>query len=317
MEAKTPLNDEDRNTDQIMRGMRMLAYLALTLAFAAYVIWFHITNGQTLSSDAGDWGSFGDFFGGTVGPFIGFASIVLLVETLKLQQRGLREQREQLQRSADEVRQQNRILAIQSFEQSFFSWMKDYKEQIDELSIENEPDLQHSDPGGVLRGRHALRQMIFWCCNPFDMASRLYETSAKRLLARSQDISAEDLELALKKVSEQWVNSMHYHADWLGSMLRTLYGLFRWIDEHSQLTAEEKQHYASIVRARLSNAELRMLFINGMSPNGHKFAKYINKYSLFDNLPDPDLPVLDALKRHPECPYTQAAYKTSATQEDD
>ena len=82
-----------------------------------------------------------------------------------------------------------------------------------------------------------------------------------RLQKRSSDITQEDIDIAFEKVSLRWQRSMKIYADWMGSMLRTLYGLFRWIDEHSQLSDEEKRHYASIVRARLSNAELRMLFI--------------------------------------------------------
>jgi gas vesicle protein len=312
MKRKASLPKADRSSDKIMRSMRVLVYAALMIAMGTYPLWFNVINQQPLSIDPSDWASFGDFFGGTVGPFIGFASIVLLVETLKLQQRGLKEQREQLQQSAKEVKEQNRILMLQSFEQSFFSWLKDYKEQIEELHVETDSDPQCNEPVTTLRGRHALGCIMNSCFHPFSTADRLYNSPAKKILQRSPDLSANDIELALKRVLEQWVSNMYLHADWLGSMLRTLYSLFSWIDEHKQLSENEKQHYASIVRARLSNAELRMLFIDGMTTSGRKFAKYINKYSLFCNLPNPDTPALDAIRHHPECPYTEEAYTAGA-----
>lgn len=315
MKEKSSSSGDDRNTLSIMRSIRVLAYLALTGAFSVYIIWFNIVNKREISSSPDDWASFGDFFGGTVGPFIGFASIVLLVETLKLQQRGLKEQREQLQRSAEEVAQQNKILVLQGFEQSFFAWLKDYKEQMNEFTIAVLPD-QKGNQQEYVHGRQAVQHLINHCLNPIGLAGGFYGTLPTKLAAAvDRNLNSDDLEFGLKNVRERWQANMDLYADWLGSMLRTLYGLFRWIDRHNQLNTEEKQHYASIVRARLSNAELRMLFINGMTPAGLKFAQYINKYSLFDNLPNPDMPVLDVIKRHQECPYTQLAYSTKHSDE--
>lgn len=316
MKDQAPTADGDRKFQRSLGLMLLLAYFALVLAASSYALWFHVIHGMKLSSDVADWAMFGDFLGGTVGPFIGFASVFLLVKTLQLQRRGLQEQREHLQQSADEIKQQNRILFLQGFEQSFFSWLKDYKEQTDALLVEIDSDPMCDEPGGTLRGRQALSHVMDHCYQLFDFADALYMAAAQRLRTRSNDITQEDIDMALKKVSHRWKRAMNSYADSLGSMLRTLYGLFRWIDEHSQLSNGEKRHYASIVRARLSNAELRMLFINGMTQNGQKFAVYINKYSLFDNLPDPDRPLLDALRKHPQCPYAQAAYKTEPSEKD-
>lgn len=290
----------------------LVAFLATPLLSFGYYLWFGMRNGLDLSKDPERWAQFGDYLAGTAGPIIGFASVMLLVATLYHQRLELKEQREQLKRSVEEVSQQNRILTLQSFEQSFFSWLKDYKEQVDELWVEIEPDPQHNEPGASLRGRHALRNITDRCLNPFDVASRFFTPQVKRILGRNQDLSKDDIEFALQKVSEQWISNMFFHVDLIGSMLRTLYSLFHWIDQHEQLSENEKRHYTSIVRARLSNVELRMLFIDGMTPSGRKFAKYINKYSLFCNLPNPDTPALDAIRHHPECPYTEEAYTAGA-----
>lgn len=290
----------------------LIAFFATPLLSLGYYLWFGVRNGLDLSKDPERWAQFGDYLAGTAGPIIGFASVMLLVATLYHQRLELKEQREQLKRSVEEVSQQNRILTLQGFEQSFFSWLKDYKEQVDGLKIEIDPEPEYGEPGGSLHGRNALRLIMNRCYDPFTSDERMYSEAVKRLRRKGEDITSEDLDFALSKVFSAWKHQMYFQADWLGSMLRTLYGLFRWIDNHDQLSNEEKKHYISIVRARLSDAELRMLFINGMTPAGHKFSSYINKYALFDNLPNPDSSLLDAIKRHPKCPYTDAAYLTDA-----
>lgn len=65
----------------------------------------------------------------------------------------------------------------------------------------------------------------------------------------------------------------------LGHYFRHLYWIFRFIDE-SQLSFGERSIYAKIVRARLSPAEIILLGLNGMTPDGTKFRNYVIKYAL-------------------------------------
>lgn len=88
----------------------------------------------------------------------------------------------------------------------------------------------------------------------------------------------------------------------LDAPFRTLYRLFRWVDETS-LSNIEKWHYCALIRAQLSHAEMAVLYYNGITHLGAKFAMLANKYALFDNLWDTDRLIqfaIDHYNQHPE-----------------
>ena len=66
------------------------------------------------SNDKGDWGTFGDFVGGVLNPILTFITIVMLINSLKLQ----REANEQLIK--DERRQEKDVL-LKRFEDGFYN----------------------------------------------------------------------------------------------------------------------------------------------------------------------------------------------------
>ena len=57
-----------------------------------------------------------------------------------------------------------------------------------------------------------------------------------------------------------------------------------YILRQESLLAEEKYRYAKIVRARMSNDELSMLFVNGLSEYGEASVEYIEAFSMFKHL---------------------------------
>jgi hypothetical protein len=69
----------------------------------------------------------------------------------------------------------------------------------------------------------------------------------------------------------------------LGPYFRLLYHAFRHI-EKSELSEEEKQRYAKIVRAHLSSSELTLLFFNCHSSFGEGFKAWIEKYELLKHI---------------------------------
>ncbi|ANN65254.1 putative phage abortive infection protein [Bordetella bronchialis] len=126
-------------------------------------------------------------------------------------------------------------------------------------------------------------------------------------LATDPDITAPS---EWNSLQARWDDIYKSHGDWLGGCLRTLYGLIRWIDEHPVLNDDEKRRYVSIIRAQLSDAELRVLFINGMTATGAKFVKYVNRYALLDNMRPEEIPLVEVLRRWSDSPYTACAYST-------
>lgn len=307
MTDKTSLADDDRKSDHIMRSMRVLAYFALTITLGIYVFWFTVIHDKRPSADPSDWASFGDFFGGAVGPFIGFASIVLLVETLRLQQRGLKEQQEQLQRSAEEARQQNQILSQQSFEQSFFGWVRDYKTQISYLAFSSraiEPQLAPHEPTKTdLFGIKALVSM-----SRFLMSQPVYDFDA--------DQKSEG-EYTVAQLRHAWKAIQEPRGDTVRAAIRSLYGIIKWVDQQESLSSKDKLHYISIIRAQLTDSELVLLFVNGLTDRGQNFVRYINKYALFDNLLVEEYKPIQTIQlSEGVSPYKDSAFSTDTARKE-
>lgn len=95
----------------------------------------------------GDWGTFGDFVGGTLNPIIGFISILLLFATWKLTRRTL-------EFTKEELKNNNQLLVSQQFDSWFFNLLesfqainKEYSEYVikedfyKKLFLDKEPNL--------------------------------------------------------------------------------------------------------------------------------------------------------------------------------
>lgn len=72
------------------------------------------------SSRIGDWGTFGDFIGGTLNPIIGFISILLLFATWKLTRRTL-------EFTKEELKNNNQLLVLQQFDSWFFNLLEGFQ----------------------------------------------------------------------------------------------------------------------------------------------------------------------------------------------
>lgn len=85
-----------------------------------------------------------------------------------------------------------------------------------------------------------------------------------------------------KVVATAYDNTFNHFAGYLGHYFRSLYHLYRLIEERCP---GEKMYYARIVRAQLSNPELCLIAYNCIVGEGRfKFQELAVRYSLFHNL---------------------------------
>lgn len=88
--------------------MIVIALMAAGLVIAIYYSHFAKDLHLPLSASSTDWGTFGDYVGGTLNPFLAFLSFLALVFTLLLQARQLEMSREELHLARDERREATR-----------------------------------------------------------------------------------------------------------------------------------------------------------------------------------------------------------------
>ena len=90
------------------------AAIALVVAFSSYIYQFYMVLDFPLSKDQAVWGQLGDFIGGLLNPLFGFISIILLIQSLRLQNESNRKLIEQISHT-------KRTEKLKSFENLFFN----------------------------------------------------------------------------------------------------------------------------------------------------------------------------------------------------
>lgn len=102
-----------------------------------------------LSLENGDWGTFGDYLGGTLNPILSFLSLIALLTTIVLQSKELELTRNELELTRDELKRsaeaqeatkdvlykQSETLKKQQFESTFFSLLDQHNKVLESLTI--------------------------------------------------------------------------------------------------------------------------------------------------------------------------------------
>lgn len=99
---------------------------ALLLACISLSLYFSKFNGS-LSEEQDVWGQLGDFIGGTLNPTFSFIMVVILIVTLRTQQKELSESRKIAQQNTELVRNQLSAMKNQALENTFFRMLEEIK----------------------------------------------------------------------------------------------------------------------------------------------------------------------------------------------
>ncbi|UCR83775.1 putative phage abortive infection protein [Pseudomonas chlororaphis] len=225
------------------------------------------------SNENSDWGTFGDFVGGTLNPIFGFLSLIALLLTIVLQSKELESTRIELERSASAQEKTEAALNKQSdtqekqqFENTFFSLLDQHNKALEKIS---------TPTGKYTKGRSVL-----------DIV-RLSVFSGNH--ANLQDAK----------------NALEKHNDICGHYFRVLYQVLKFIatnvpdgsvgSEFSQETiadsklAPSEKMYSNIVRSFLSYDATQLLAINCYCADRldtyWNFKLLIERYSFLEHMP--------------------------------
>lgn len=117
----------------------IFAIIMFVIVISTYTINFYE---NTISKLPGDWGTFGDFMGGTLNPILAFLSFLALLQTIKIQSKELKNSTKELKEtrkatrdSAEALKEQSNSIKIQNFENTFFNMISLHNEIINSLNI--------------------------------------------------------------------------------------------------------------------------------------------------------------------------------------
>ncbi|MBV1916266.1 MAG: putative phage abortive infection protein [Pseudomonadales bacterium] len=241
------------------------------------------------------WGALGDFFGGVLNPLLAFSSLVLLLATLKQNQKALSQNEEalrlnnselemtrnELSQSKEALIKQATTLDKQSFEGTFFNLLSLHQDLVNSIDFANKK-------GDVTKGKDCFKTFY----NRFEQNTQqvTYQgfldpkhfskfLDAKYIMQKSNTPSI-NVKFLLE---EEYITSCYmafyaYEQSEIGHYFRNLYNIIKFVD---QSDVDDKKLYINLLRAQLSTYELTLLFYNCLSPVGSKkFKPYIENYSL-------------------------------------
>ncbi|EGR2241139.1 Hypothetical protein VCSRO12_3650 [Vibrio cholerae] len=252
MKNKMKENLRNITSDQLFVVLVLIAIIATVVIVSALVFYFTNFNG-VFSNKQEDWGTFGDFLGGSINPVLSFLGLIALLLTIVLQNRELEATREELARSAEAqvnseaaLRQQSSIFEQQRFESTFFQLMNLHNEIVKSMQI------KYMDR--TIEGRECFLV--------------LYNERYRLKKGNSYD-----------EVYEKFYQD---HCSEIGHYFRHVYHMIDFIEQSS---IENKKQYSNFIRAQLSDYELILLFNNGLSIHSKdKMKPLIEKYELFEHL---------------------------------
>jgi uncharacterized membrane protein len=256
-------------------------YVALLLGAGGWLLlvglYFYRFPGG-LSERPADWGVFGDYLGGVLGPILAFASFIVVLVSLY----------ENRVQAADE----RRARGIETVMTAFTRLIDRIAEIVHDLHYER----TRVTPVGLatasaavdeVRGREAFRAMFQHALKSPYLAGVHDAPNVERYAA------------LMKKLDADWGYE-------LGVYYRLLNHLFTFIDL-ADLPLEERTRLANFARAQLSSYELSMLFYNGLWGEGRAtFRPLAEKYGLFKHLRPEH--VLDPRDLTPGALYSETAF---------
>lgn len=222
--------------------------IVIILAVSPVIVYCITLSASSFAESSGDFGIFGDYIGGTVGTIVGIISIYLLYKTYTSQVLFARDQ------AIVEKRQQ--------FEFTFFNLLEQQQSLREQL--ECKIGEEHFQSFSYLKRMREELSDALACLN-----------------YRVEEVTVENKILLKNIVNQQYLDFFIPNVSHLGHYFRHLYHIIKYIDKSN---LQDAKQYVDILQAQLSNDELYLLAINGISNYGRrKMLPLMDKYSLLEN----------------------------------
>ena len=246
--------------------------VALSIVIACISVGMYLNNfGNDLSEKQEVWGQFGDYIGGTLNPLFALTALLALIYTIVLQSKELRNSAIQLEKSAEALNNQNRVLENQNIEATFFKLLNVYSEIVKELHI-NSSDYDGFEFLAPYRATYDDRKCIEMLC------TALYEHHLSNVVSGNYTVEEEEA------VDIEYRKFYSIYGSLIGHYFRTIYNIIKFIDR-SNTDLSKKQLYVNLLRAQFSRHEFVLLFYNCLSSYGReRMAPLVKKYNLLKHL---------------------------------
>lgn len=215
-------------------------------------------------------GQFGDYVGGILNPTFAFLSFIAILLTLRIQIEALNTSKEELVKSSEALVEQANSIKIQNFENTFFNMLNLHTEIINNLSLVR-----------LKKAQCTINNGIYQCYSILGTPVRVKEDQdyiGKKVISKLFEIAdAYIRDDNTKNIAKLYNDFYLEYNEITGHYFRNIYQILKFINTQEVLKNEDKnkelenkKFYANILRSQLSNSELALLFLNGLSKEGEE-----------------------------------------------
>lgn len=246
----------------------IFAICMFIIVISAYIWNF---NEYKISEKAADWGTFGDFIGGTLNPTLAFLSFLALLQTIKIQSKELKETKKATRDSASALQEQSRSIKLQNFENTFFNMLNLHNEIINNITIEEKYDFYYTSDK----------------CEKVSISYKKLENIKTKRKAIEEICSMITnfmiVKNSFRKFPKTYDLCHEVFQDILGHYFGNIYQILKFISTSQNI--DNKRKYSDLFRAQFSSDELQLLFYHCTGSMGNRgFKKYIEEFEFFEHL---------------------------------
>ncbi len=235
-------------------------------------------------------GQFGDFFGGVLNPLLSFMALLGVLYTIRIQGKELKEAREET-RIANRIQdKQTAVFERQNFESVFFRLIDVHARTAERIRSHKLPYGANGFQGVL---SEVLTQYGFAC---EDLCKAQSAVPKPQYPALNPDVIT-DQQLLVQAFEEGVEGESRVL---LSQYYRNMYQILKLVDGFKMFAGDEqtgkrssrlvrleylnRRQYSNILRAQLSDDELKLLFFNCITPYGAGLKVYTEQYSLLKHL---------------------------------
>ena len=260
---------EEKNSSKL-NNLNWILWTAIIL-FIGLLLIYYFNIFPLDETKKGEWGTFGDFIGGTLNPLFALFSLFAIIYTIKIQTEELELSRKELEETKEELKEsriaqqeqsdslklQNQATKLQMFENTFF--------QLISVFIELKRNITSNKTERVngLVGRELKSDSVIITLNSIETITSFVKEINNKYLGNYNDFNKD------------------YEAI-TGSYFGQIYQIIKFIETSN---IDKKEKYSDIFRAQFTKNELEFLFYHCLGTIGkRKFKKLVEDYAFFEHI---------------------------------
>ncbi|WP_323665891.1 putative phage abortive infection protein [Aliarcobacter butzleri] len=276
---------EEKNSSKL-NFLNKILYGAIVI-FIILVITYFIFIFNLSDEQKGNWGTFGDFIGGTLNPIFALFSLFAIIYTIKIQTKELELSREELeatrkelegsriaqQEQSESLKLQNQATKLQMFENTFFKLFDLFNLTKNTLQVKM-----------ILVTSGSTNELgIIVNDKKYELSSNDTKYWEKYQGNSSRNRAIELFLDIFKILHNRNYNDFNRNYESLtGAYFGQVYQLLKFVDES---IIDNKKRYISIFRAQFTKEELELLFYHCLGDIGRpKFKLLVEKYEFFEHM---------------------------------